>query len=141
VTVVGKLDLKNSVVIDAGVLALYFIDDTRVRPYFYGIDDGNIKGYMTHINLSEYYYKTCQQFGKDTADVRYLSIARSKIEIFADKMLARDAGLERCKTKLNLSIADCYALALSKKLKAILLTTDSELAKVKEVSVKHFKTD
>lgn len=133
--------MKNSVVIDAGVLALYFIDDSRVRSYFHGIEDGNIKGYMAHINLSEYYYKTCQQFGKDTADVRYLSIVRSKIEIFIDKMLARDAGLERCKSRSNLSLADCFALALTKRLKATLLTTDSELAKVKELSVKHFKID
>jgi predicted nucleic acid-binding protein len=133
--------LKNNVVIDAGVLALYFIDDRRVRSYFHGIEEGDIKGYMAHINLSEYYYKTCRQFGKDTADVRYLSILRSKIEIFIDKMLSRDAGLERCRSRSNLSLADCFALALAKRLKATLLTTDGELAKVKEVSAKYFKID
>lgn len=131
--------MKDSVVVDAGVLALYFIDDDRVRFYFHGIEKGNIKGYMAHVNLSEYYYKTCQQLGKDTADVRYLSIMRSKIEIFMDEMLARDAGLEKCRHRLNLSLADCFALAVAKRLKAALLTTDGELAKVKGINVKHFK--
>lgn len=126
-------------VIDAGVLALHFIDDYRVRFYFHGIENGNIKGYMAHINLSEYYYKTCQQLGKDTADVRYLSIIRSKIEIFMDEMLARDAGLEKCKHELNLSLADCFALAVAKRFRSTLLTTDGELAKVKGRNVKHFK--
>jgi len=131
--------LKDSVVVDAGVLALYFIDDDRVRFYFHSIEKGNIKGYMAHINLSEYYYKTCQQLGKDTADIRYLSIIRSKIEIFMDEMLARDAGLEKCRHKLKLSLADCFALAAVKKLRATLLTTDGELAKVKGIHVKHFR--
>lgn len=129
----------SAVVIDVGVLALHFVDDPRVRPYFYDIEKGAIKGYMAHVNLSEYYYKTCQQLGKDTADIRYLSIVRSKIEIFMDEMLARDAGLEKCRRRLDLSLADCFALAVAKRFDAILLTTDGELAKVKDVNVKHFK--
>ena len=42
------------------------------------------------------------------------------------------AGLEKCRQQ-KLSLADCYALGLAKRVKATLLTTDSELAKVREI--------
>lgn len=129
----------SSVVIDAGVLALHFIDDMRVRQYFHGIEKGTIKGYMAHVNLGEYYYKTCKQLGRDIADIRHLSVIRSKIQIFLDEMLARDAGLEKCRRGLDLSLADCFALAVAKRFNATLLTTDGELAKAKDVNVRHFK--
>jgi predicted nucleic acid-binding protein len=64
---------------------------------------------------------------------------RSKIEAFIDEMLARDAGLEKCRRRLNLSITDRFALAVAKRFEAMLLTTDGELAKVKDANVKHFK--
>jgi predicted nucleic acid-binding protein len=38
-----------------------------------------------------------------------------------------------------LSLADCYVLAAVKRLKATILTTDSELAKVKEVKTLLFQ--
>lgn len=128
----------NTVVIDAGALALHFIDDVRIRSYFRGIEKGTIKGYMAHVNLGEYYYKTCQHLGKDIADIRYLSVTRSRITIFMDEMLARDAGLEKCRRGLDLSLADYFALAIAKRFDATLLTTDGELAKAKDVNVKHF---
>jgi len=31
--------MKKAVVVDAGVLALHFIDDPRVEEYFSGVDD------------------------------------------------------------------------------------------------------
>lgn len=130
---------SSAVVIDAGVLALHFIDDSRVRSYFHGIQKRTINGYMVHVNLAEYYYKACKQLGRDTADIRYLSVIRSEIKVFMDEMLARDAGLEKCRRTLDLSLADCFALVVAKKFDATLLTTDKELVKVKDVRVKHFK--
>lgn len=66
-------------------------------------------------------------------------------------MLARDAGLEKCRSsssngsgsgrgrRLDLSLADCFVLAAAKRLGATLMTTDGEVAKVKDVNVKYFK--
>ncbi len=89
---------------------------------------------MSAVNLSEFYYKTCQKLGKATADIRYYQIRRTKLRIVeTDEDLARTAGIEKCRQPFKLSLADCYALGLAKRLKSTILTTDRELAKVKEV--------
>ncbi len=89
---------------------------------------------MSAVNLSEFHYKTCRKLGKSTADIRYYQVRNTKLGIVeTDAELARHAGLEKCRQEADLSLADCYALATAKRLRATILTTDSELAKVKEV--------
>ncbi len=131
--------MKKAVVIDAGVLTLHFIGDPRVDEYFNAIDDERTSGYISGINLSEFYYKTCQKIGRQTADARYYQIRRTRLQIVHDDDLTRDAGLEKCRQPLSLSLADCFALALTKREKALLLTTDKELAKAGEIEVKYFE--
>lgn len=126
-------------VVDAGALFLHFIDDERVKPYFDEVVQGRAQGFICDVNLAEYYYKTCEKLGKDVADVRYHQVRGSDIEpIATDEELTRKAGEKKCKYRGKLSLADCFSLALSELKEATLLTTDSELAKVKEVKVKHF---
>ena len=131
--------MTKAVVVDAGVLTLHFIDDLRVEEYFYSLDDGRIAGYVTGVNLAEFYYKTCQKLGRQTADTWYYQIKRTRLQIVHDDDLTRSAGLEKCRQPLNLSLADCFALALAKREKALLLTTDRELMKVREIEVKFFE--
>jgi len=131
--------MKRAVVIDAGVLTLHFIDDPRVEEYFSGVDDERISGHISSVNVAELYYKTCQKLGRQTADTRYYQIKRSRLQIVHDDDLTRSAGLEKCRQPLSLSLADCFALALAKREKALLLTTDRELSKVREVEVKFFE--
>ena len=126
-------------VVDAGALFLYFIDDERVKPYFDEVVQDRAQGFICDVNLAEYYYKTCEKLGKDIADVRYHQIRGSDVGLIAtDETLTRKAGEKKCKYKGKLSLADCFCLALSELKKATLLTTDSELAKVKEVKAKYF---
>ena len=126
-------------VVDAGVLFLHFIDDERVKPYFDEVVQGRAQGFICDVNLAEYYYKTCEKLGKDIADFRYHQIIGSDVEsVTTDEELTRKVGEKKCKYRGKLSLADCFSLALSELKKATLLTTDSELAKVKEVKVKHF---
>lgn len=94
---------------------------------------------MSSINLSEFHYKTCQKLGKTTADIRYYQIRRAISIVETDEELSRIAGVEKCRQSHLLSLADCYALALTKRLRATLLTTDPELAKTKEVRTILFK--
>ncbi len=131
--------MKKAVVVDAGVLALHFIDEPHVEEYFSGIDDERISGYISSVNLAEFYYKTCQKIGRQIADTRYYQIKRTRLQIIHNTDLTRYAGLEKCRQPLSLSLADCFALALAKSEKALLLTTDRELSKVKEVEVKFFQ--
>jgi len=131
--------MTKAVVVDAGVLTLHFINDLRVEQYFCSLDDGRIAGYVTGVNLAEFYYKTCQKLGRQTADTWYYQIKRTRLQIVHDDDLTRSAGLEKCRQPLSLSLADCFALALAKREKALLLTTDGELMKVKEIEVKFFE--
>ncbi|HEX4919226.1 MAG TPA: PIN domain-containing protein, partial [Candidatus Bathyarchaeia archaeon] len=97
------------------------------------------RGSISAVNLSEFYYKTCQKLGKSTADIRYYQIRNTKLIVLeTDAELSRMAGLEKCR-RGDLSLADCYALATAKRLKATILTTDSELAKTKEVKTLLFQ--
>lgn len=89
--------------------------------------------------MAEFYYKTCQKVGRQTADTRYYQVKRTRLQIVHDDDLTRSAGLEKCRQPLSLSLADCSALALAKKEKALLLTTDKEPPKVREIEVKFFE--
>ena len=130
--------MKNAVVLDAGVLTLHFIDDPRVEEYFNDIEDERIKGHISSVNLAEFYYKTCQKLGRQTADTRYYQL-RAKLQVIQNDELVRDAGLEKCRQHLDLSLADCFALALAKRQKATLLTTDRELSKARDIETKLFE--
>ncbi|MGQ9760229.1 MAG: type II toxin-antitoxin system VapC family toxin [Candidatus Methanomethylicaceae archaeon] len=126
-------------VIDAGILFLFFIDDERVRPYFDEVAQGKAQALVSDVNLAEYYYKTCEKLGKEIADLRYHQIRGSDVVLVpTDEELTWKAGEKKCKYRGRLSLADCFSLALSELKKAMLLTTDSELAKVEEVTVEHF---
>jgi len=130
--------VNPSLVLDAGVLTLYFAGDRRVKQFFDEVDEERAVGMIAEVNLAEYYYKTCRKLGKETADSRYFMLTSSKLLITNDERLTRLAALEKCRQRLDLSLADCFALALAIREKAILLTTDRELKKAKGVQVKLF---
>lgn len=93
---------------------------------------------MSEVNLAEYYYKVCRKLGRQTADTRYYMLRGSKLHIANDEPLTRLAALEKCRRPVNLSLADCFALALAKREHGALLTTDRELSKVKDLDVQLF---
>ena len=132
--------MSQTLVVDAGVLALHFAQESRLREYFSRIDEGKARGLVTEVNLSECYYKTCQKLGRQAADTSYFLLRASRLQAVHDEELTRSAGLEKCRQQLDLSLADCFALALARREKALLLTTDSELKKAENVQVKFFST-
>ena len=126
-------------VIDTGVLMLFFMGDERVRPYFEEIDRGTAMGLVSCANLAEFYYKVCEALGKDVAELRCRRILASRVEVISlDEELALEAGSLKCHYR-RLSLADCITLALARAEGAVLLTTDRELAKTREVSVRLFE--
>src|SRR3972149_11205184 len=131
--------MKSTIVIDAGVLALHFAQDPRVAEYFIKIDEEKVRGLVTNMNLAEFYHKTCRKLGKQAADTVYFLLRASKLQVVYDEALTRLAGLEKCRKRLDLSLADCFALALAKRESGVLLTTDNELGKAKDVQVKFFR--
>jgi len=125
-------------VFDAGALTLLLSGDERLTSYVNEISRGTAKAYTSAVNLAELYYKTTDKIGRETADTWYFRILNSNVVVVsADAPLAREVGIYKSKYRHLLSLADCFALALSLKEKAQLLTTDSDFQEVKEIQVKY----
>ncbi len=125
--------MKKKYVFDAGVISLYFAGREDVKTFFNKIFKGTAEGYICEVNLAEYYYKAIRKIGREAAEIRFLSI-RSKINVVSPEMeLTREAAKIKAKYEKLISLADAYAIALTKKVKGILLTTDSKIRDLKEV--------
>jgi predicted nucleic acid-binding protein len=134
-----QLLTARNVIIDTGILTLFFSGDSRVQPFFRSVEARKKRAYVTSVNLSEYYYKTCQTLGEEIAGLRYHQ-CRELLEIVeTNRELSLSAGKEKCHRGGNLSIADCFALAATKSLNGTLLTTDPELSKVEDADVRFFE--
>jgi predicted nucleic acid-binding protein len=131
--------MNEKLVLDAGALSLHFVDHAGVRKYFDAIITKRCEGLIHSINFSEFYYKTCQKCGKQTADTWYYQLRNSGLLIIDKDDLVRAAGLEKCRQSPRLSLADCFTLALAKSENALLITTDEELAKTRGVRTKYIK--
>lgn len=123
-----KLSLKaRGFLLDAGVLALYLAGDDRAREYFEGIMAGRASGFVSDVNLAEFYYKTAQKLGEETAEARTGLLASSRITLMStDVEIAKAAGRWKLRAP-RLSLTDCFALASLEKEAEVLLTTDAEL--------------
>ncbi len=128
----------TSFVFDTGVLSLFYADDERLRQIVDKIHGERDEGLLSSVTLSEFYYKTCQILGRDVATLWSRQLSERMRVVGGDLDLSISAGMEKCRNS-RLSLADSYALALTKRVGGILLTTDSELAKSKESKAKFFK--
>ncbi len=83
------------------------------------------RGWMSVVNWGEVYYSTYREQGQDAARKVLQQLDSYPIEIVvADKELTKDAaGL---KGRHRIAYADCFAAALARKKKAILVTGDPE---------------
>jgi len=133
--------MREKLVLDTGVLSLHFADDPSVRHFFDAVISGRSLGLITSVTLTEFYYKTCQKLGRESADARYFWLRDSQLQVVDVKDLARGAGLEKCRGSHSLSMADCFALSLAKAESAELVTTDAELARAAGTAGRHIRLD
>jgi hypothetical protein len=132
------LKVKRNVIFDAGILTLFFAGDSRVQPFFQKGKEVR-RAYVTSINLTEFYYRTCQTLGAQIAKLRYHQ-CRQVLEIIeTSSSLSLQAGEEKCHGRETFSLADCFAIAATRNLRGTLLTTDPELSKIKDVDVRTFE--
>jgi predicted nucleic acid-binding protein len=88
---------------------------------------GKARGFVSEVNLAEFYYKTAQKKGVESAEAWYLQIRHSRIMVVTpNEQVTRQAALWKIKRD-ELSLADCFALATRAATGAVLLTTDSTL--------------
>jgi predicted nucleic acid-binding protein len=82
-------------------------------------------------NLAELYYKTCEKLGRETARIRYLSVRRSGLTVFApNEKLSRSAGELKCIHRGKLSLVDAYVLAVATEERSTLITSDPRIAEM-----------
>lgn len=97
-----------------------------------------MEGFISEVNFAEFYYKSALQKGADIADVWYRQIRQSNFQIVSpDDAITRRAALWKVRRR-ELSLACCYALATFEEKAQILLTTDTEIRKVKEIKSVYF---
>lgn len=129
-----RLPKDKVYVFDTGPLYLYFADDKRVVEPLTEVSKDLATGYTCEPNLAELYYKTCEKLGRDQALIRFTSLRRSSLVIASpDEALTRAAGELKCSYRRQLSLADAYVVALSKRVGGTLYTTDPRIARLKIV--------
>jgi len=121
-------------VLDSYAMIAYFEDELgadRVAQILRQLIQGKAKGYMSVVNWGEVYYNTMREEGVAEAEKVILQLDKFPIQIIE---VNRDFAYEaaKLKGKYRIAYADCFAVALSVKLNASLVTGDSEFKKLKE---------
>ncbi|MFN3655365.1 MAG: PIN domain-containing protein [Candidatus Nitrosotenuis sp.] len=127
----------NKLAFDAGAISLYYAGDKRIKSYFDSVFSKTKMGFVSEVNLAEFYYKTAEKFGLQTAETRYRLTRGSQIIVAPDEMITRDAAKLKLKYHAKLSLADCFAISTAVNNQCTLITTDASIKQVKEVTTMH----
>jgi ribonuclease VapC len=101
----------------------------RVADHIADAHDDDIPLFMSVVNVGEVWYIVARESSVSDADDSIKELRRIGIEfVDADWPLAHDAG--SFKSKHKMSYADCFAAALAKQKRALLLTGDPEFKQV-----------
>jgi ribonuclease VapC len=121
-------------VFDSYAMIAYFEDEpgaARVAQILRQLIQGKAKGYMSVVNWGEVYYNTMREEGIAEAERVILQLDKFPIQIVeVNRNFAYEAA--KLKGKYRIAYADCFAVALSVKLNASLVTGDPEFRKLKE---------
>jgi ribonuclease VapC len=121
-------------VFDSYAMIAYFEDEPgadRVAQILRQLIQGKAKGYMSVVNWGEVYYNTMREEGIAEAEKVILQLDKFPIQIVeVNRNFAYEAA--KLKGKYRIAYADCFAVALSVKLNASLVTGDPEFRKLKE---------
>jgi ribonuclease VapC len=121
-------------VLDSYAMIAYFEDEAgadRVARLLRQLIQGKAKGYLSVVNWGEVYYNTMREGGVAEAEKVILQLDKFPIQMVE---VNRDFAYEaaKLKGKYRIAYADCFAVALSVKLNATLVTGDPEFKKLKE---------
>lgn len=115
-------------VFDSFAVIAFFEDESGaaiVESALREVVSGKAQGWMSVINWGEVYYSTYREQGLDAAESVVAQLAKYPIQIVqSDMELTKSAAL--LKGKYRVAYADCFAAALSKQMKARLITGDPE---------------
>lgn len=121
---------------DTGAITLFYANHKEVVEIYKKVQSQEVRGIVPKLILSEYFYKTWQIFGRQAAELRTNAFRNSSVVVceMADEDIF-NAGKYKVRNSA-LSIADCIAIACAEREGAIILTTESEMKKLKQVKVR-----
>lgn len=123
----------ENVALDTGVFTLYYIDDRQGKDSLESIFRGDLVGHTCELNLAEYYCKTCENAGREIAEITQRAIRAKPIHVHVpEQELSTLAASLKCDFRGKISLVDSYILAVSKRYGCRLITTDPVL---KEINV------
>jgi ribonuclease VapC len=116
----------------------YFEDEPgadRVALVLRQLIKGKARGFMPVVNWGEVYYSTMREQGISEAEKVILQLDKFPIQVVdINKELAYEAA--KLKGEFRIAYADCFAVALSLKLDATIVTGDPDFKKLqKRVSI------
>jgi ribonuclease VapC len=121
-------------VLDSYAMIAYFEDEPgadRVALVLKQLIKGKAKGFMSVVNWGEVYYNTMREQGISEAEKVILQLDKFPIQIVdVNKELTYEAA--KLKGEFRIAYADCFAVALSLKLNADLVTGDPDFKKLQE---------
>jgi ribonuclease VapC len=121
-------------VLDSYAMIAYFEDEPgadRVALVLTQLIKGKAKGFMSVVNWGEVYYNTMREQGISEAEKVILQLDKFPIQIVdVNKELANEAA--KLKGEFRIAYADCFAVALSVKLGAAIVTGDPDFKKLQE---------
>jgi ribonuclease VapC len=128
----------NKYVLDSFAMIAFFEDEVGSEPVsklLRKVAKQKIRAYMTVINWGEMYYCTARVQGEDAAERVLRQFNKYGIQLVeADQGLTYEAA--KLKARFKIAYADCFAAALSSKLKATLVTGDPEFRELEtDVSI------
>lgn len=132
----------KSIFLDTGIFELFFSGNQTIKKIFNQIKNETIKAFTLELNLYENFYKTCEKLGKETAQIRNISLRNSKIKILdINDQLTIRSGIFKCKYPQILSLVDAYISGCADLNNLIIYSTDPGLKDIKEVKNKIFPLD
>ena len=125
-------------VLDSFALIAFFENELgadKVAEILRDINRNKVRGFMSVINWGEIYYNTIREAGVEEAEKVMEQFSKHSIQLIdADEDLTYRAA--KIKAIYPIAYADCFAAALSSKLKATVVTGDPEFEKLShEVSI------
>lgn len=122
----------KAIVFDSWAVIAYLEDEAAAESIADQIADAHESGiplFISVVNAGEVWYIIARETSVSDADRSITELRHLGIEfVDADWALAHDAG--GFKSKHKMSFADCFAAALAKQKKVLLLTGDSEFKQV-----------
>jgi predicted nucleic acid-binding protein len=122
----------KAIVLDAWAIMAYLEDEPAgetVANLIADAHDEHSPLFMSVVNAGEVWYIIAREASVANAERSITELRQLGIEfVDADWTLAHDAGAYKSKHKM--SFADCFAVALAKQKKAVLLTGDPEFKQV-----------